>query len=100
MRAPKGFGKSYFTLTAILAYSVQPKLKASTIKNLLFVKNSFIKDKKELDKEDPPWQIELNQILIKTKLALKINKFIPRCPYYTTYYAFRRSGAHPPNISS
>jgi hypothetical protein len=25
-----------------------------------------------------------------------LHHFIPRCPYYTTYFAFRRTGVHPP----
>ena len=33
---------------------------------------------------------------LKTKLALRLHHYIPRCPYYTTFYAFRRTGVHPP----
>lgn len=33
---------------------------------------------------------------LKTKIALLINHYIPRCPFYTTYFAFRRTGVHPP----
>ncbi|HFQ61944.1 MAG TPA: hypothetical protein ENK39_06550 [Epsilonproteobacteria bacterium] len=33
---------------------------------------------------------------LKTKLALLLNHYIPRCPFYTTFYAFRRTGVHPP----
>ncbi|HIQ27695.1 MAG TPA: hypothetical protein EYH42_04265 [Sulfurovum sp.] len=33
---------------------------------------------------------------LKTRLALLLNHYIPRCPYYTTFYAFRRTGVHPP----
>lgn len=36
---------------------------------------------------------------IKTKLLVSLFKFIPRCPYYTTYFAFRRTGVHPPVLS-
>jgi len=36
---------------------------------------------------------------LKTILSLKINHFIPRCPYYTTYFAFRRTGVHPPYLT-
>ncbi len=32
----------------------------------------------------------------KTRLILLLNHFIPRCPYYCTYFAFRRTGVHPP----
>lgn len=37
--------------------------------------------------------------LRKTKLILALNHFIPRCPYYCTYFAFRRTGIHPPFIT-
>ncbi|WP_324170719.1 hypothetical protein [Sulfurimonas sp.] len=36
---------------------------------------------------------------LKTKVTLLINHFIPRCPFYTVYFAFRRTGVHPPFIS-
>jgi hypothetical protein len=29
-----------------------------------------------------------------------LNHYIPRCPYYTTYFAFRRTGVHPPFLTS
>ena len=32
----------------------------------------------------------------KTALAITLFKFIPRCPYYDTFFAFRRTGVHPP----
>jgi len=34
----------------------------------------------------------------RTKLALLLNHYIPRCPFYTTFYAFRRTGVHPPQL--
>ena len=33
---------------------------------------------------------------LKTRLALLLNHYIPRCPFYCTYFAFRRTGVHPP----
>ena len=36
---------------------------------------------------------------LKTQLATNIFKYIPRCPYYSTYFAFRRTGVHPPLLS-
>ena len=35
---------------------------------------------------------------LKTRLALLLHHYIPRCPYYTTFYAFRRTGVHPPQL--
>jgi len=41
-----------------------------------------------------------NKIFLRrTKLILALNHFIPRCPYYNTYFAFRRTGVHPPIFS-
>ena len=33
---------------------------------------------------------------IKSKLLVLLNHYIPRCPYYTVCFAFRRTGVHPP----
>ena len=33
---------------------------------------------------------------LKTRLALLLHHYIPRCPFYCTYFAFRRTGVHPP----
>jgi len=41
-----------------------------------------------------------NKIFLrKTKLILALNHFIPRCAYYNPYFAFRRTGTHPPFFS-
>ena len=41
-----------------------------------------------------------NKIFLKrAKLILALNHFICRCSYYNPYFAFRRSGIHPPFIS-
>jgi hypothetical protein len=45
---------------------------------------------------------ELNLVIVtvfleeKLHLAVTLFKFIPRCPYYDTFFAFRRTGVHPP----
>ncbi len=31
-----------------------------------------------------------------SNIMLHLHHYIPRCPYYTTYFAFRRTGVHPP----
>ncbi|PHS57960.1 MAG: hypothetical protein COB17_04480 [Sulfurimonas sp.] len=106
---PKGFGKNYFTFGAVLAYSVQNKLQSqiSSVSSLFSSSTSF--EDEELDENDPPIDIleSLTTInskpcycncffKLKTKITLLINHYIPRCPYYTTYFAFRRTGVHPP----
>jgi len=109
MKTPKGFAKNYFTLTAILAFSVEKKLQSqvSSISSLLH--NKISKDEDSLEENDPPCEIlEILSTLntkpchcncffkLLTRLTLLINTFIPRCPFYCTYFAFRRSGVHPP----
>ena len=109
MKSPRGFARNYFTFASILAYSVQGKLQSqqSVCASLLHPKLS-IKEDEELEDEVP---IELlgasvlqntkachcNCIFkIKIRLILLLNHFIPRCPYYTVCFAYRRTGVHPP----
>ncbi len=111
MRRPKGFGKTYFSLSAILAYSVEPLLhaKTSTFTSLI---HCHFSQEDELEEDDPPNILE-NLIAhtqkkpchcncffkLKTRLILMLHHYIPRCPYYTTYFAYRRTGVHPPLAS-
>jgi len=110
MRSPSGFGKNYFTFASILAYSVQSKLEAQVSATSSLFSKSLSSNNDEDDEleESPPELLESPCLVnakpchcncfykLKTKLALDINLFIPRCPFYTTYFAFRRSGVHPP----
>jgi len=110
VRSPRGFGKNYFTLSSVLAHSVQTRLQSqlSRITTLLRRQCALHEEESTLE-DDPP--LELLALpctltlkachcncfdALKTRLALLINLFIPRCPYYTTYFAFRRTGVHPP----
>ncbi len=109
MRTLNGFGKCYFVLSSILAYSVAPRLRAQTTIFDTLVSFSNVCD---LDEEESPPDVEIllaNTILQENKachcncifrkhirLILLLNHFIPRCPFYTKYFAFRRTGAHPP----
>lgn len=113
MKSPKGFGKSYFSFSSILAYSVQTTINNqwTIAKETLRYKSS--KNVDEIEDEDPPGTLisTLETTLSnkachcdchfkkRTKLAVLLFKFISRCPYYTTYFAFRRSGVHPPYLS-
>jgi len=109
VKSPVGFGKNYFSFTAVLAYSVQRSLnaKASSIYSLL--SNEFSREAKEEDDDELPLEILETTCLtsdrpchcnciykIKTRLATLLYHYIPRCPYYCTYFAFRRTGVHPP----
>ncbi|MBS4068618.1 MAG: hypothetical protein KGZ62_08460 [Sulfurimonas sp.] len=108
MKNPKGFGKNYFSLMTIQAYSQEVTLLSISNTFSSFLKNILIykSDKEEnnppinflfatLSQTDKP--CHCNKIFkIKTRLIILLNHFIPRCPYYTTYFAFRRTGVHPP----
>jgi len=108
VKSPKGFGKIYFTFASILAHSIKKQIQSIILKIKYLLKNSFTKEENSPKEDDPT--LELSTICLidikpchcnffyrlKTILALKINHFIPRCPYYTTYFAFRRTGVHPP----
>lgn len=104
---PRGFGKNYFTLSAILAYSVMPKLQSQvgSAQEHFFAKRSS----EEQEQGSPPDALLATALLqsdkpchcnsffkIRIRLILLFNRFIPRCPYYTVCFAFRRSGVHPP----
>ncbi len=85
MQALKGFGKSYFTFSAMLAFSVQNRLQAdvSSILSLLHV--GAKKEESELDKNNPlpkflkTTLISKKRLNSKIRLALLANIFIPRC---------------------
>lgn len=101
----RGFGKNYFRLAAIQAYSVNIKLGAAASSFLPFLSNPLpyktMKDEfSDIEsllplQNDKPCHCNLF-FKLKIRLVLLLNHFIPRCPYYTTYFAFRRTGVHPP----
>jgi len=110
VRLPRGFGINYFTLSAILAYSVTGRLQSqvASAQEHLFSKLSS----EEQEEESPPDTLLATTLLqsdkpchcncffkIRIRLILLLNHFIPRCPYYTVCFAFRRSGVHPPFVS-
>lgn len=110
MKKPKGFGKNYFTFASILAYSVQSKLQNLEIKAKSILHKKYSNENSEVDEEAPPLeeltlnlQANFNKpchcdcvFRRKTQLAITLFRFIPRCPYYCTFFAFRRTGVHPP----
>jgi len=109
MKLLKGFGKNYFTFSAILALSVEQKLQSQVSSIFSLFNNVIGKEDKELEEDESSYEFLLVPTLIqmkschcncvynlKTKIALISYKYIPRCPFYTTYFAFRRTGVHPP----
>jgi hypothetical protein len=105
----KGFGKNYFSLSAVQAYSSSVTMH-SQITSYTFLTPKNINEYDDSFEEDPPDILELPDILNQnkkpchcneffthlSKLMVLLNHYIPRCPYYTTYFAFRRTGVHPP----
>ena len=112
MKTPKGFGKTYFSLSSILAHSVQSTMH-SQISAFTSLVNCRFSHEEESDEDDPPCELlELHPFHNDFKpclcscffnhlahIMLHIHHYIPRCPYYTTYFAFRRTGVHPPQHS-
>lgn len=113
MKSLNGFGKKYFTLSSIQAYSAATKLHSiiTSCKNHLSVKLSISSENDKDEEESPPDLQEIIQntylqnrkpchcdciFKIRTALAVSLFKFIPRCPYYCKFFAFRRTGVHPP----
>ena len=112
MRSPRGFGKNYFTFSAVLAYSVATSMQSQVQSATSLFNKTLFNDEELLDECESPPEILEAPLLITTKachcsclcstltrLKLLINHFIPRCPFYCTYFAFRRSGVHPPFFS-
>ncbi len=108
MKTPKGFGRTYFSLSSILAHSVERTMQ-SQISSLTALVNCRFSQEYEFEEDDPPDVLEniithtekkpchCNCIFsLKTRLMLLLHHYIPRCPYYTTYFAYRRTGVHPP----
>ncbi len=110
VKAPKGFGKNYFTFASILAYTVETKLQNLVIKAKHTLQKKLSSENDEFDENDPPLEevtlcLQINNskpchcdcfFKRKTKLAVLLFKFIPRCPFYCKFFAFRRTGVHPP----
>jgi len=109
MKSPRGFAKKYFTFSSMLAHSVVATLASRESSSQVHLHTKISLESDDLD-ESPPDELfqtlcELNTkpchcncfYRLKTKMALLLNHFIPRCPYYTVCFAFRRTGVHPPH---
>lgn len=109
MKAPRGFAKNYFTFSAIQAYSVHVSLHSQISRVAHYLETTCMSEPDNIEKDEPPMELLTPTLVVKkpchcncffnlkTRLALLINLFIPRCPYYTVCFAFRRSGVHPPH---
>jgi len=90
----KGFGKDYFSFSALTMYSTAKKI--LTFKDATSTEKAL--EDSELTNNLRPCHCDC-VFRLKTKLATLMFKYIPRCPFYTTYFAFRRTGVHPPLLS-
>ena len=112
MKSPRGFAKNYFTFSSMLAHSVVPTLASRAASSEIYLQNTLSSESDDLD-DSPPDEIletlcQLNTkpcqcnyfYRLKTKITLSLNHFIPRCPFYTVCFAFRRTGVHPPLLIS
>ncbi|WP_024955554.1 hypothetical protein [Sulfurospirillum arcachonense] len=110
MKSPKGFRKNYFTFAAILAHSVFVRLHNIALQFDFYLKKNFSqKEEQDVEENSPPNELFQSCLFIKirpshcncifarkTKIIVALFHYIPRCPYYNTYFAFRRTGVHPP----
>ncbi len=110
MRSPRGFGRRYFSLSAIQAHSVANKLLAqmSSFTHQMAIKHLF-----EEEEEEPPPDPLLIPVCTLVKkpchcncyfraralLLLKLVRFISKCNCKCRFFSFRRSGIHPPLLS-
>jgi len=110
MKFLRGFGKNYFSFAAMAVYSGAKKLHDFEF----LVKNSvkpFLLHEKEEDESPPDLSLESENsffafnpkpchcnrfFTLRALLAVHLFVFIPRCPYYNKYFAYRRTGSHPP----
>ena len=108
MKSPLGFGKNYFTLSSILAHSIEPVMQSQS-SSLESTLHRRISRDEESQENEPPDIVEISQFhneskpchcncffKIKARLMLQLHHYIPRCPFYTPCFAFRRTGVHPP----
>ncbi len=114
MRTPKGFGKCYFTLTAILAHAVAPKLHAERTRCTFAHTYSYDETKEEAEEDPPPETLLLTAFpstqksrpchcncyfRARTLLLLKLVRTLPKCNCNCRFFSFRRTGTHPPKPS-
>ncbi len=107
---PKGFGKRYFTLNAILAHAVAPKLHSQTTRESAHLALLF--DESAADENDPPDE-ELSALSCLfndkpchcncyfnrlTRLTFLYLKQLCTRSCNCRFYSYRRTGTHPPSL--
>lgn len=102
MRAPRGFGKRYFTLASIQAHSVAPAQNALRI--CLETYATALQRDRESDEEAPleafvcfstdkPCHCNC---YFRRRTFLALRRKTPSCNCNCRFYSFRRTGVHPP----
>lgn len=104
--AKRAFKKTYLYLSSIKAYGLNIALDFFTY-NKASLKQSLQNFLNRYEKTQDERQNSCSDIFNstshcdcffkrKTALAVRLFKYIPRCPFYCTFFAFRRTGVHPP----
>jgi len=109
LRAPRGFGKRYFTLASIQAHSVAPA-QAGLRVCLEAYAFALMRDR-ESDEDPPEEPIEALACLAndkpchcdryfrrRTRLTLRACRKKNACNCNCRFYSFRRTGVHPPSF--
>ncbi|MBD3801108.1 MAG: hypothetical protein IE886_06665 [Campylobacterales bacterium] len=109
MRAPRGFGKRYFTLASIQAHSVAPAQNALRV--CLETYTTALQRDRESDEEPPEEPLEALACFAndkpchcdcyfrrRTSLTLRACRKKSACNCNCRFYSFRRTGVHPPHL--
>ncbi len=111
MRAPRGFGRRYFTLAAIQAYSAGAVQRAAYVclENYALTLEQF-RESDDDPPDDPPEALACFQsdkpchcdcyFRRRTFLTLRGCRKKSGCNCNCRFYSFRRSGVHPPRSFS
>lgn len=105
MRAPRGFGKRYFTLASIQAHSVAPAQNALRV--CLETYATALQRNRESDEEPPEAPLEAFvcfstdkpchcDCYFRRRTLLTLRRKTPSCNCNCRFYSFRRTGVHPP----
>ena len=70
MKKPCGFGKNYFTLSAILAYSVQNRLQSQVTSAYSLIKSNSVFDEEILSDIDDPPDLLASALILAPKASL------------------------------
>lgn len=107
MRAPRGFGKRYFTLASIQAHSVAPAQNALRV--CLETYATALQRNRESDEEPPEAPLEAFvcfstdkpchcDCYFRRRTLLTLRRKTPSCNCNCRFYSFRRTGVHPPQF--